>query len=178
MNVQLTKTRLIVTVGERSFKFARIRLLKVISDYISIRSESSWRERWREYRRLSAFNAKEDGVRFYVMYGILSNRNERAFWKKDENPFCTKTYCSLFFGFLNIQDAPGDRIHWNEEELWSIMKKTKRYAGEDKRRFSNPDNFRLVNEKLVITNYGHPETQKVILRSGKKMQNLISNLLS
>ncbi len=178
MEVHLTPTRLTIVAFGLAFKFARIRLLKVVVDYFSIRSKSSWREQWREYRRLSGFNAKEDGVRYFVTYGIISNRNERAFWKEHKDPFCAKTYRSLFFGFLNIQEAPGDSIHWGEEEFWTIMKKTKRYAGEDKRRFSNPDNFRVVNEKLVITNYGHPDTQKVILRSGKKMQNLFSNLLS
>jgi len=116
------------------------------------------------------------------------NFNEWLFWNKHCNPFCVPTlFCFYLRGlndnrkyWISIQKIPARLIELSEDEQTredeinefrrKIQIITRLESQRDDHHFKAPENFGFnENNQLVMFDYGHVQTRRVIKEFGEKI---------
>ncbi len=105
----------------------------------------------------------------HLFKGMGDNLREWRFYLQTRHPFCQPTYFS-FFGLVNLQRA-AVTCQMPIEEFWSQMHRvTGSEAFTDAHHFANPANFcHDQNKRLMIVDYGHLKTQKIVRKLGTSL---------
>ena len=113
------------------------------------------------YYEIFLFTTRMASIKRLLFRGLLENWREYRFYRKTRNKLLLPTYFSVF-GLVNIQQLASSRP-LDESNLWcQLHDLTNRAAWKDNHHFSNPDNFCLVNGKLMVIDYGGLEVQDVL----------------
>lgn len=151
-----------------AIKFPFIHLFEtiytVIKHIIHLRFSHIWVEAF-----ISADNEVCWGYRRALFYGIIVNWREFLFFRRERSSFLLPTYFS-FFGLFNVQKA-GESCLISGMDLWlQFLEFTERGVLEAGHHFQNPENFCINNGELKILDYGDKNTQLVVTKYGKKIQ--------
>lgn len=147
-------------------KFPVIRMREILKKIFRCVRDGHWK--YLEYLCTEWKPESEYVFSGMLLRGIVSNRRERALWKRTHHPFLQPTPFS-FLGFFNIQiyckPYGGCCI-----DLWSqIQRITKEEAYNNSHQFSEPSNYCLVGRKLRILDYGGSGSARIVMKYGEKI---------
>ena len=165
------KTRVVIVIPQ----WGIVLKIAIIRIWSTARLVISWLEEPKKSRDLFRIEMREarwwswaSSIKRPLFAGLMENWNEYGFYRRTKLKILQPTIFSI--GVLNIQKyAPKSNLR--SVGFWKQMVDTvgEKRIGFDHHHFSNAANFSVINDKLVILDYGNPRTYKVLYRIGDKL---------
>lgn len=163
MRLAIGSTRIVLLVGDDAVKIAYFRLIHLFLRVLLMPFAS--KDRRETFRR-----AKKYHRHFFValvrrvLFGILMNQNEFAYFKKYNDPLVVPVRRLLFGGFINIQER-GCPV--TSEEIAPFIVQHDLAGVFDTR---NSKNFcRLKNGHIALVDYGDSRTIRGLIMRTRRM---------
>ena len=162
MKIRLGTTRIVFLVGNKAVKVARIRPIRFLFRAISFpfTSKNNHQRFYKKYGQTFL-----SSVVRYIFFGFYANSLEYKFYKnhKDDKRI-VPTVKKFAWGFIAIQ-VGGLDVSLETFEHSNPFKNTPNQRYQE---VYHPKQFCEINHKILLADYGHIETCKLLIKTASK----------